>query len=179
MRTMISGKYTLSARAESNKTVTRCGCVESTDTSALRSAEINRKKHPPHLSVQGMHHIADNYQVCPQLLHLKLLFILLEKIPQNPIEAALSFTVSCLTSVDPHVGHLGTFVFEPVANAIFLSFLRSAARLIALPISNTGIVETERPAEMSSSLSWNVPGAMSNYYIIWRLFFSLRHAERP
>ena len=57
MRTMIFGKYTLSARAESNKTVTRCGCVESTDTSALRSAEINRKKHPPHLSVQGMHYI--------------------------------------------------------------------------------------------------------------------------
>lgn len=123
MRTMISGKYTLSARAESNKTVTRCGCVESTDTSALRSAEINRKKHPPHLSVQGMHYIK--------------------------------------------------------FYAAFFSFLRSAARPIALPISNTGIVETERPAEMSSSLSWNVPGAMSNYYIIWRLFFSLRHAERP
>ncbi len=80
-------------------------------------------KHPPHLSVQGMHYI--NFY------------------------------------------------------AAFFSFLRSAARLIALPISNTGIVETERPAEMSSSLSWNVPGAMSNYYIIWRLFFSLRHAERP
>lgn len=30
--------------------------------------------------------------------------------------------------------------------AAFFSFLRSAARLIALPISNTGIVETERPA---------------------------------
>ena len=115
MRTMIFGKYTLSARAESNKTVTRCGCVESTDTSALRSAEINRKKHPPHLSVQGM----------------------------------------------PYINFY----------AAFFSFLRSAARLIALPISNTGIVETERPAEMSSSLSWNVPGAMSNYYIIWRLFF--------
>lgn len=88
-----------------------------------------------------------------------------------------SLVIKVITKHPPHLSVQGMHYIN--FYAAFFSFLPSAARLIALPISNTGIVETARPAEMSSSLSWNVPGAMSNYYIIWRLFFSLRHAERP
>lgn len=39
--------------------------------------------------------------------------------------------------------------------------MRSTARLIAFPISNTGIVEAARPAEISSSLVWKVPRSIS------------------
>ena len=46
-----------------------------------------------------------NYQVHPQSLHLKLLFILLEKIPRVPIETARSIASILLTLVEPQVGH--------------------------------------------------------------------------
>ena len=45
-----------------------------------------------------------NHQVHPQSLHLKLLFILLEKIPKNPTDTARSTTSSFLMLVDPQVG---------------------------------------------------------------------------
>lgn len=46
-----------------------------------------------------------NHQVHPQSLHLKLLFILLEKTPRVPIETACSIASILLTLVEPQVGH--------------------------------------------------------------------------
>ena len=48
-----------------------------------------------------------NYQVHPQSLHLKLLFILLEKMPRVPIETARSIASILLTLVEPQVGQRG------------------------------------------------------------------------